>query len=48
MKPIEKPIEKWTFDELVEWASGYLLQQLLIGKFKSACFTVCDCNQKGK
>jgi len=35
-----KPLEDRTFNELVEWASGYLLQQLLAGDFQTGVYTV--------
>jgi len=37
-----KPIEKMTFSELVEWAEGHILKELIRGDFHGAVFTVCE------
>jgi hypothetical protein len=37
-----KPIEEMTFDELVEWAQGYILLELIKGNFHIAIFHVCE------
>ena len=37
-----KKIENMTFEELVEWAEGHILKELIKGNFHSAVYTVCD------
>ncbi len=37
-----KEIKDMTFEELVEWAEGHILKELIKGKFHSAVYTVCD------
>lgn len=37
---IEHP--EFTFEELVDWAAGYLLQQLIAGKFRSGVWMICN------
>lgn len=32
----------YTFDELVEWARGYVLTELIAGRLKAAVFMVCS------
>jgi hypothetical protein len=37
-----KTIEELTFDELVEWAEGEVLKELIKGKFHNAIWMVCN------
>ena len=37
-----KTIEELTFQELVEWAEGEVLKELIKGKFHDAIWRVCD------
>ena len=37
-----KERKDWTFEELVDWATGHILQELLKGKFRSGVFVAFD------
>lgn len=37
-----KTIEEMTFEELTEWAEGYILKELIGGNFRNAVYTVCS------
>lgn len=35
-------IEDWTFEELVDFCSGHVLQELLRGRFREGMFTTVE------
>lgn len=37
-----KTVKEMTFDEFVDWAAGYLLTELIAGKFRTAVWLVCQ------
>ena len=38
----QKPMSQFTFDELVDWAAGFILLELIKGNFRQAVFTVLE------
>lgn len=41
-----KTFEEMTFDELVEWAAGHILKELIKGNFHSGVWCVCDASTR--
>ena len=36
-------MKEQTFDDFVDWAAGYILKELIAGRFCNSVFMVCDC-----
>ena len=39
---MDKELKDMTFEELVNWAAGRILLDLIAGKFKDGVWVVCD------
>lgn len=38
----QKPFEKWTFDELVDYSAGEILKALIAGRFRTQVYLCLD------